>query len=156
VPDVAPPAPNPGHNHKFSARSELRLTGVNPALVAVVRRALELSPVPFIVLEGVRSLERQKQLYAQGRTAPGKIVTSTMHSRHLTGHAVDLGPVNLDGVVVWDDKKAFLAIGKAMFTAADELHTLIRWGWDWDGDKNLMEKGEYDGPHFELAREAYP
>ena len=140
----------------FSSRSKIRLEGVNADLVKVVHSALERCPYDFMVVEGVRSMERQKQLYAQGRTAPGPKVTWSMHSRHLTGHAVDLCPVDDDGVPMWAAKDRFLAIGKAMFEAADEHKVLIRWGWDWDGDKNLQEKGEYDGPHFELVRTAYP
>lgn len=42
------------------------------------------------VSEGLRSAERQQQLYAQGRTSPGRIVTWTLQSKHLTGHAFDI------------------------------------------------------------------
>ncbi|MCP9270530.1 M15 family peptidase, partial [Xenorhabdus sp. XENO-1] len=49
------------NNFKFSQRSENNLKGVHPDLVAVVRRALALSPVDFTVIEGLRTLERQKQ-----------------------------------------------------------------------------------------------
>lgn len=47
------------------------------------------------VLETKRSAERQAWLFAQGRTRPGKIVTWTMASRHLTGEAVDVWPSGL-------------------------------------------------------------
>jgi len=49
------------------------------------------------VFEARRSLERQKRLYAQGRTRPGNIVTRTLKSRHLDGDAVD--------IVFYDDRR---------------------------------------------------
>jgi len=42
------------------------------------------------VSEGYRSQERQNKLYAQGRTAPGNIVTKTLNSRHTRGKAMDI------------------------------------------------------------------
>ncbi len=86
-----------------------------------------------------------------GRTKPGMIVTNTMKSRHLTGHAVDLVPYPLD----WNDKTKFFKIGRAMLQASAELAIPIRWGYDWDNDGVLMERGEYDGPHFELSSKFY-
>ena len=135
----------------FSNRSKQRLMGVHPKLVHVVERALELSPVDFMVVEGFRTLARQQELYAQGRTTPGKIVTWTMNSKHLTGNAVDIAPVDATGKVLWEDTQAFDQMAAAMFAAAKELGIPIRWGHDWDQDGIPRERGETDGPHFELV-----
>lgn len=78
----------------LSKRSLQRLEGVHPDLVKVVKRAIQLTRVDFTVLEGLRTLERQKQLVAAG-------ASKTMNSRHLTGHAVDLGAY-VAGEVRWD------------------------------------------------------
>ena len=131
---------------KLGKTSLARLQGVDETLVNVVKRAIEISEVDFTVLEGVRTLERQRELYAQGRTAPGKIVTWTMKSKHIDGKAVDLVPYPLD----WDDLSKFDKIRNAMFQAAKEQDVNLRWGADWDGDGKYREKGEYDSPHFEL------
>lgn len=131
---------------KLGKTSLARLKGVDETLVNVVKRAIEISEVDFTVLEGLRTLERQRELYAQGRTAPGKIVTWTMKSRHIEGKAVDLVPYPLD----WNDLDKFDKIKDAMFQAAKELDVNLRWGADWDGDGNYREKGEYDSPHFEI------
>lgn len=131
---------------KLGKTSLARLQGVDETLVNVVKRAIEISEVDFSVLEGVRTLERQRELYAQGRTAPGKIVTWTMKSRHIEGKAVDLVPYPLD----WNDLEKFNKIKDAMFQAAREQDVNLRWGADWDGDGKYREKGEYDSPHFEL------
>ena len=138
----------------FSNRSKQRLMGVHPKLVHVVERALELSPVDFMVVEGFRTLARQQELYAQGRTTPGKIVTWTMKSKHLTGSAVDIAPVDTKGKILWKDVQAFDQMAAAMFAAAEELDIQIRHGGDWDGDGIPRERGETDLVHFELVEAA--
>ena len=136
----------------LGARSLANLQGVHPRLVAVVRRAIEISPQDFLVLEGVRTPERQRDLYAQGRTKPGKVVTWTLTSNHFKnaktgyGHAVDLCPYPVD----WKDPAKFNAIYRAMMQASAELGTPIRSGMDWDRDGKLREAKETDSPHFEL------
>ena len=137
----------------LSARSLARLDGVHPDLKRVVHRAILKSEVDFTVLEGVRTPERQRQLYAQGRTRPGPKVTWTLNSRHFInpvtgyGHAVDLCPFPVD----WSDTTKFDRIAEAMFSAARDLNVPIRWGADWDRDGRPRERGESDSPHFELA-----
>lgn len=138
--------------YALGQQSLARLDGVHPKLVAVVKRAITISPQDFMVLEGVRTPARQKQLYAQGRTKPGKIVTWTLNSNHFVnaatgyGHAVDLVPYPVD----WNDLKKFDAVARAMLEAASDLDTPIRWGADWDRDGKPRERGESDSPHFEL------
>ena len=108
----------------------------------------------FSVLEGLRTLARQKALYAKGRTTKGPKVTWTLNSRHLPnpktgwGEAIDLIPYPLD----WEDLSKFDAIASLMFKAADIEKVRIRWGADWDKDGKPRERGETDSPHFELAK----
>lgn len=136
-------------------RSLARLDGVHPDFVRVIKRAAAIAaPVDdFTVLEGVRTPERQRQLYAQGRTAPGPIVTWTKTSNHFRnaktgfGHAVDLAPFPID----WNDIARFDRLGLLMFRAASIENVSIRWGADWDRDGKIRERGESDSPHFELA-----
>lgn len=136
---------------KLSQRSLSRLVGVNESLVNVVKRAIEISDVDFMVVEGLRTKQRQEGLYAQGRTKPGKVVTWTMKSKHIDGLAVDIAPCNKDGSINWNDLKMFDKMADAMFKAAKELNINIRWGRDWDMDGIRGEKGETDSPHFELV-----
>lgn len=137
--------------YALGAKSKERLVGVHPKLVEVVEMAIQLTKQDFMVLEGVRTPERQKELYAQGRTKPGPKVTWTLASNHFInkatgyGHAVDLVPFPVD----WSHKKLDV-VSKAMFAAADTLGVKIRWGADWDRDGNPREKGEADSPHFEI------
>lgn len=124
--------------YKLSNRSLKRLQGVHPDLVLVVKRAIEITKVDFTVLEGLRTLERQKKLVKQG-------ASKTTNSRHLTGHAVDLGAY-VDGGVSWH-WPLYHKIADAMFFAAGELGIDIEWGGDWSSFP--------DGPHFQLPRNKY-
>jgi len=124
---------------KLSRRSLARLDGVHPDLVSVVCLAIELSEVDFGVSEGVRSEERQRELVAAG-------ASTTMRSRHLTGHAVDL--VAYVGKEVRWDWPLYDAIAVAMKRAAGKLNVNLEWGGDW--------KHFRDGPHFQLPWGDYP
>lgn len=123
----------------LSDRSKQRLVGVHPDLVSVVMRALELSEVDFAILEGLRTKERQAELVKAG-------ASQTMRSRHLTGHAVDLGAF-VGGQVRWD-WPLYSKLAVAMKTAASDLGVPIEWGGDWTSLR--------DGPHFQLTWAAYP
>lgn len=140
---------------KLGKRSLDRLTGVHPDLVAVVNRAIARSGVDFTVVEGLRTVERQRKLVKAG-------ASRTMDSRHITGHAVDLGAW-VGGTVRWD-WPLYLKIAEAVRTASQELNTPIRWGGTWsllssiDGPITAaaLHKTFPDGPHFELPRAKYP
>ncbi len=125
--------------YSLGKRSRERLNGVHPDLVKVVERAIEISTVDFAVLEGLRTPERQKVLMEAG-------ASQTLNSRHITGHAVDLGAW-VDGEVRWD-WPLYNQIAKAMKAAAAELAIPVEWGGDWRTFK--------DGPHFQLPRKQYP
>lgn len=136
----------PDSGFRLGARSLSRLhvewesgLRVHADLVAVVRLAIKLTPVDFTVLETIRTKERQKKLVADG-------ASTTMNSRHLTGHAVDLGAW-VDGEVSWHFGH-YVKIAEAVKTAADYLNVPIEWGGDWQTFK--------DGPHFQLPRRGYP
>ena len=124
---------------KLSRRSLERMQRVHPDLVKVVMLAIELTEVDFGVTEGVRTIERQRELFAKG-------ASKTMNSRHLTGHAVDL--VAYIGSEVRWDWPLYHKIADAMKRAANSLGVPIVWGGDWKSFK--------DGPHFELDRKVYP
>lgn len=136
--------------YRLGQQSLKRLEGVDPLLRNVVLRAIELTRQDFTVVEGLRTLERQRALWAQGRTQPGKIVTWTMKSKHIEGKAVDLAPW-VEGKINWEPGRRFDVIAEAMFAAAEEQGAVIRWGADWDSDGKLRERGETDSPHFELT-----
>ena len=124
-------------SYKLGTRSLQNLSGVHPDMVAVVKRAIEITEQDFTVIEGIRNVSRQRELYKAGKS-------TTMNSRHITGHAVDMVPWPVD----WDDLERFEVMSEAMKKAAEELDIPIKWGGDW--------KSFYDAPHFELDRKTYP
>lgn len=120
-------------------RSRKNLNGVHEDLAIVVERAIKITSCDFSVIEGVRSLDRQHQLYNEG-------ASKTLNSRHLTGHAVDLMAwVNGGGSWDWPH---YHKIADAMKQAAKEQDVDLEWGGDWKSFK--------DGPHFQLSWKAYP
>ena len=147
---------------KLSQRSLDRLDGVDSDLVAVVKRAIELTDVDFGVTEGLRSEETQRKYVQSGKS-------QTMKSKHLEGKAVDL-VAYVDGAVTWE-LNVYDNIADAMKEAAKELGVSIRWGaaWhinnicDFDGtmydammeyiDKRRSEgkRPFIDAPHFEMT-----
>lgn len=124
---------------RLSNRSLSRLDGVHTHLVEVVMEAIRRTEVDFAVLEGLRTVERQKQLVASG-------ASTTMNSRHLTGHAVDLGAY-VDGEIRWD-WPLYYKIADAMFEAAEHSGVDLEWGGHW--------KSFPDGPHWQLSWKSYP
>ncbi len=126
-------------SYRFSTRSRRALLGVHPDLVEVAEAALALSPVDFMVTEGLRSPARQAALVKAG-------ASRTLNSRHLTGHAIDVAAV-VGGQVRWD-WPLYPLIATAFKHAARERGVKIVWGGDWPRLR--------DGPHFELDRKVYP
>jgi peptidoglycan L-alanyl-D-glutamate endopeptidase CwlK len=123
----------------LGTKSLAKLNGVHPDLVRVIKRAIKRTPVDFAVIEGLRTVARQQELFAAG-------ASKTLNSRHLTGHAVDIAPY-VAGSIRWD-WPLFHEIAPAVKQAAQELGVPITWGGDWRSFK--------DGPHWELDRRHYP
>lgn len=125
--------------YHLGTRSWNRLVGVHPDLIDVVELAISITEVDFTVLEGMRTLSRQRVLYKRG-------ATTTLNSRHLTGHAVDLGAL-VNGEISWEWPH-YHKINDAMEQASLELDIDVDWGGDW--------KSFPDGPHYQLLWAQYP
>jgi len=146
---------------ELSQRSLDRLNGVDDRLIKVVCRAIEITDTDFGVIEGVRSVEKQKELVEKG-------ASQTMKSKHIDGLAVDL-MAYVAGRGCWEIN-VYDNIADAMKQAAKEEGVTLRWGAAWHINniaeyEGTMEEAmnEYidlrrsqgrrpfiDGPHFEL------
>lgn len=151
-------------NFKLSHRSIGRLRGVDNKLIKVVKRAIEITRVDFGVIEGLRTVERQRELVAKG-------ASQTMKSKHIDGFAVDL-LVYSGGRASWE-LSFYDDIADAMKLAAIENSVALRWGAAWNVQDltNWMGSSEeamhhyidtrraqgrrpfIDAPHFELVPE---
>ncbi len=151
---------------KLGTKSLNELVGVHPELIAIVKRAIELTVQDFAVHDGIRTLEEQKRLVASG-------ASQTLDSRHISGHAVDLVPV-INGKLRWEWEPIYM-IADAVRIAARQFGVPIRWGGAWDvaftasdetpedlvldystRRRQAGKKAFIDGPHFELPKDKYP
>jgi peptidoglycan L-alanyl-D-glutamate endopeptidase CwlK len=123
----------------LSARDEERLKGVHPDLVRVFRRAARDGAPRFAVIEGLRTIKRQRELVAAG-------ASRTMRSRHIHGFAIDIAPI-IGGKISWD-WPAYHPLAAAIKKAATAERVTLTWGGDWRTFK--------DGPHWELPHASYP
>jgi len=146
---------------KLSRRSLDRLEGVDDRMVAVVKHAITATNTDFGVIQGMRTLEQQKELVAKG-------ASQTMKSKHLEGLAVDL-MAYINGRGSWE-LNLYDDLADAMKEGASFVGCKVRWGAAWHIDsigdyEGSMEEAmnEYidlrrsqgrrpfiDGPHFEL------
>lgn len=139
-----------------------KMKGVHPKLIELMKKAISNSPYDFKIVQGLRTAEYQNELYQQGRTKPGKIVTKldgyNKKSNHQAktdgyGHAVDIavcGHYDQNGNYVkyttdaeMFDNKKLVEISRHVKAVAKEMGMEIVWGGDW--------KTLYDTPHYELV-----
>lgn len=127
----------------MNAASEARLAEVNPQLAARVRAMadeLRAQGINVMVVSGYRSFAEQTELYAQGRTKPGSIVTNARAGRslHNYGLAVDVVPLDANGRPNWNvGNDVWQKIGAAG----------KRQGMEWGGDWTSF----VDRPHFQMT-----
>jgi len=117
----------------MAIRFENRLKNVHPDLVRVMLRAG--TQTDFLVVEGLRTMARQRELVKAG-------ASRTLNSRHLTGHAVDIAPL-VGGKLTWS-WEMFHKLAPIVKEAAKAEGVKVIWGGDW--------KSFPDGPHWELPR----
>lgn len=127
--------------YRLGEMSEERLDGVNLDLARCVRRAIEITAQDFSVFEGLRTLERQKELFAKG-------ASRTLDSYHLpdargTGHAVDLVPF-IGGRVQWQDGPC-VVVARAMLFAAKQFAVPVTWGAVWEKPLTELDPDDLEG-----------
>ena len=147
---------------KLSDKSLAKLSGVDAGLQNVVKTAITITDVDFGITEGLRSIERQKELVATGKS-------QTLQSNHIIGKAVDL-VAYVDGKVSWE-LRYYYEIAHAMRVAAIQNKVPIRWGGAWQihdirewptsmksANDNYVEQRRalgknpfIDSPHFEIG-----
>jgi peptidoglycan LD-endopeptidase CwlK len=133
--------------YTLDPRGEKNLQGVHPDLIKVVRAAIETTKIPFTVTEGVRTLEREKELIKKGFSS----LKDPTRCRHVpsggVSHAVDLVPLE-NGQPSWAHVPSFFKIADAMKAAANDLKVPVEWGGNW--------KSFRDYPHWQLPWQVYP
>lgn len=137
---------NPNNPGDYSTRpSSTNINSLDPYVADLARRFLDLarqSGIDVRVISAFRSWNDQDALYAQGRTAPGDIVTDAMggDSYHNWGLAFDAVPIE-NGQVAWDDTAAFNRLGKLGQQVG------LEWGGHWTTYKVAL----VDLPHYQYT-----
>lgn len=108
-------------------RNEKNIATLLPEVQNLCRRHLGLCAsqgIDLLVVQALRTKEQQDALYAQGRTAPGKIVTNAKfgYSYHCYGMAYDVA-IFKTGQVVWSGPE-YVKIGALGKTLG------LTWGGD--------------------------
>lgn len=126
------------------------LDDLQPHMRVLAQRLLEKAKsesIPLTVTSTLRPLVMQAALYAQGRTAPGRIVTNARpgHSFHNFGLAVDVVPNELIALPDWGDTPAHRTRADTLWKQLGGIGKAI--GLTWGGDFLHLP----DRPHFEWA-----
>jgi peptidoglycan L-alanyl-D-glutamate endopeptidase CwlK len=135
-PDAQPPEPLAD---QVDGRSERVIATLLPEVQPYARTLIAkaaASGIVIKVLSGLRTYDEQNDLYAQGRTKPGRIVTNARggYSNHNFGIAFDVGV--FEGSKYLDESPKYKAVG---VLGAD---LGLEWGGNW--------KTIQDEPHFQL------
>lgn len=141
---------------KFSRRSRSHLETCHPQLQALFNAVIETHDCT--ILEGVRTTERQQELFRQGRSKLDGVRRKSKHQAKSDGtsHAVDVAPYPIDWSVGKPDvAERWLDFARAVLSEARKQGISIRWGGDWDGDWDEVSdpRGDQrfnDWPHWEL------
>ena len=126
-------------------KNENRLIGIDIRVVACIEslaeKVMKEMGRELIIVSAYRSLEAQAKLYAQGRSAPGKIVTRAVagSSPHNFQCAVDCWVMSEDGKSIDWNNQEYKEIAR---THAAAVSDKIVWG----GNFNSL----VDLPHWEL------
>ena len=124
----------------FSSKSLARLNSTDERLVRVFTEVVK--HFDCTILEGKRTVDRQKMLVQQGKS-------KTMNSKHLKGKAVDVAPYPID----WNDRERFTYFAGYVMGIAAKMGIKLRWGGDWDRDTQVSNNSFDDLPHFEIHGE---
>lgn len=130
---------------KLSNKSKKNREGVDPMLIAVSNRAIQITKVDFGIPStgGVRSDEFQNELFVDGKSKVDGYDNRSKHQKAKDGYGKALDVfAYVNGHANWEIKN-LAQIACAFFQAASELNVRIKWGG--------LFKSYVDGPHFELV-----
>lgn len=146
---------------KLSSKSMEKLKTCHSDLIFICEEVIKY--YDFTVLEGARSLETQQKYFRQGLSKLDGINKKSKHQSY-PSKAIDIAPYPLDfghGLSGHEKSKAlarFYQLSGYMFMCCEYLRDSgivehkLRWGGDWDSDKEFNDQSFDDLPHFELVR----
>lgn len=147
---------------KFGTKSKVKLATCHRDIQKVLNLAISRSKVDFGISEGTRSLAKQQEYYAIGRTVDKHKntitnvdgVTKKGKHNHSPSLAVD--------IYVWHsnsstrkkisyDEAHLSYVAGVIDSCAAELNIKLKWGGNWDGDGIIkFDQNLNDMPHYEI------
>jgi len=128
--------------NNFSKTSQTRLDSCHPDIKRLFSEVLQGRDCS--ILEGHRVEEIQNELFKQGLS---KLEWPDSTHNKVPSLGIDAAPYPIN----WEDSKNFYFFAGYVLGIADKLNIKIRWGGDWDSDKDLNDQTFMDLVHFELV-----
>ncbi|WP_163971766.1 M15 family metallopeptidase [Oceanobacillus halotolerans] len=102
--------------------------------------------IDMVITETIRSIEEQNQLYEQGRSKDGNIVTYAKggESYHNYGLAIDFAIIDTNGNITWDTNYDGNDNGKSDWEEVAGVAKEL--GFEWGGDWKQFK----DYPHLQM------
>lgn len=127
---------------KFGTNSAVQLATCHPDLQRLFNEVVK--HWDCTVIEGKRSIEQERVYIESG-------ASHTTNSKHVTGDKPSLAADVAPYPVKWKDWNRFYAFAGFVLGTATQLGIKIRWGGDWDSDRDFSDQHFNDLVHFELA-----
>jgi len=140
----------------FGSKSRERLNTCHSDLKLICNEVIKT--FDFSVLEGSRTYSKQREYFKAGRSKLDGVKHKSKHQSLPKSEAVDIAPYPIDFKQIEKSKARFYLLAGMMFQASERLFDegkithKLRWGGDWDGDKEFSDQSFDDLPHFELVR----
>lgn len=150
--------------YSFGKKSKAQLDTCHRDIQLILNELIKF--YDFSVLEGIRTAERQKELFDAGKSKLDGVSLLSKHqgkpdtNRNIVSYAVDIMPYskgeNAFSGDEKDDRRFYLMMGmvkaitKRLLEEGKITHD-VRFGLDWDGDDTFRDQTFDDLPHFELV-----
>lgn len=132
---------------RFSSTSANRLAQCDQRLQDVFNEVIK--HYDCTILEGYRSKQEQNEMY---RTGKSQVQYPESNHNKQPSKAVDVIPYHSDQPHYrWEDRQGFSLFAGFVLGVASQMGIQLRWGGDWDGDKNIHDSSFIDMPHFEIV-----
>lgn len=126
----------------FGKTSRKRLSQCDPRLQQLFNEVIK--NYDCSILQGHRSEEEQNRYFDEGKS---KVRYPNSKHNSKPSRAVDVAPYPLD----WNNTNRFYHFAGCVQGIATQMGIKIRWGGDWDSDKDFSDQNFNDLPHFELV-----
>lgn len=139
----------------FGEQSMSRLVTCHPDLVEVFK--VVVARIDCAILEGVRTAERQAELFQEGKTTRDGVIKLSKHQLvpgKLLSTAVDVMPYPavVHGTNIWNDEFRFTLFAGEVIATGWHMGVEVIWGGDWNRDGSNKDQTFHDLPHFELVQ----